>query len=293
MNNSVPEAISPEFMSSLWTAIFVDGSNGDAISMKYPEPEIAAKASRLYGVKDMNTEQTAQQSLPISLEKLLAFVRAMISGNNVREDDDYPLPPGPWDPVIRIALERMKVFGPGPEPWGSFSPVVPWRTIESAFGPQPEPWKVIFASILTKHPEIWDAISGGHSFGDVVSLNPQPLPPRYAFFVSVAQAVISRAELFQAIADVAPREGEQRGIILVSGYIARFIDEFCGTGFRLKYPFPGPRPNWFANELDGIDLALIATQFKQAAKETFSSDLRQNLTDASTKLVEAALSKMQ
>lgn len=47
----------------------------------------------------MNAEQTEQQSLPISQEKLLAFVRAIIGRSRGREDDEHPLPPGPWDPV--------------------------------------------------------------------------------------------------------------------------------------------------------------------------------------------------
>ena len=241
----------------------------------------------------MNTRQTKQQSLHISQEKLLAFVLAMIGGSRGREDDEHPLPPGPWDPVIRVALERINVFGPQPEPWRIFfGQGVPWRTIEPVFGPRPEPWKVAFASILARHPEIFDAIGGGHSFGDEVALNPQPLPPRFAFLVSVAQTVTSRAELLQELADATTREGEQQGIIIVSGYTSRFSDDWCGNGFRLKWPFPGPRPSWFTSELDGIDLVVMATQFEQAAKESFSPDLRQSLVDASAKFVEAGLSKM-
>jgi hypothetical protein len=37
----------------------------------------------------------------------------------------------------------------------------------------------------------------------------------------------------------------------------------------------------------------MATQFEQAAKETFIQNLRQNLGDASAKLVEAGMSKIQ
>lgn len=236
----------------------------------------------------MSTEQTERQSLQISREKLLAFVRAMIGGSRGREDDERPLPPGPWDPVIRVALERIYVFGPQPESW--FGPGVPW-TLESVFGPKPEPWKVVFQSILARHPEMFGVIGGGHSFGEEVALNPQPLPPRFVFLVAVAQAVISRAELLQEIADAT--KGEQQGIIIVGGYISRFSDDWCGNGFRLKWPFPGPRPHWFTNELDGIDLVVMATQFEQAAKEAFSPDLRQNLADASAKFVEGGLSKMR
>jgi len=222
----------------------------------------------------MTTKQAEGQSLHISQEKLLAFVREMIGESPGREGDDDPLPPGPWDPVVREALERINVFGPFRQPWG----------------PHPEPWKVLLSGVLARHPEIWDAVGGGHSFGEEVALNPQPLPPRFAFLVSLARTVISRAELLQEIADATRREGDQQGIIIVSGYIARFIDD-CGTNFRFKWPFPPPRPNWFTREVSGIDLVVLATQFDQASKEVFSPALRQNLADASAKLVEAGFSK--
>ncbi len=240
----------------------------------------------------MNTGQTEQESLHISREQLLTLVRTLIGGSGGRVDDEHPLPPGPWDPVIRVALERVNAFGPHPEPWDVFGRGVSWRT-ESAFGQRSEAWKAVVASILARHPEIWDAIGGGHSFGEQVALNPQPLPPRFAFLVAVAQAVISRAELLQEIADATPREGEQQGIIIVSGYTGRFSEDWCGNGFRPKWPFPGPPPPWFAKELDGIDLVVMATQFDQAARGTFSPDLRRSLADASAKFVEAGLSKMQ
>jgi hypothetical protein len=231
----------------------------------------------------MNTDQTEQRSLQVSQEQLLTLVRTLISGSRGREDEEHPLPPGPWDPIIRVALGRISVFG---QP-------LPWRPVMPFFGPRPEPWQVGFASILARHPEIWDAVGGGHSFGEEVALNPQPLPPRFALLTSVAQAVISRAELLQEIADATPSEGEQQGIIIVSGYLGRFADDFCGTDFRLKYPLPGPRPHWFAHELDGIDLVVMATQFEQAAREAYSPQLRQNLADASARLVEAGLAKLQ
>ena len=109
----------------------------------------------------MNTKQTDLTSLQLSQEQLLTFVRSMVGGNRGREDDDHPLPAGPWDPVIRVAVEKISVFGP-----------------------RPEPWRI--------------ALGAGHSFGEEVALNPQPLPPRYALLLEVARVVTSRAELFQA-----------------------------------------------------------------------------------------------
>ena len=60
----------------------------------------------------MNTDQAEQQPLQVSQEQLLTLVRTLISGSRGRVDDEHPLPPGPWDPIIRVALERLSVFGP-------------------------------------------------------------------------------------------------------------------------------------------------------------------------------------
>jgi hypothetical protein len=218
----------------------------------------------------MNTSQTEHQPQHIGQEKLLAFVRTVIGASRGREDDEHPLPPGPWGPVVRAALERIGVFGP-----------------------RPEPWKIALAHIFARHPELFDLIGQGHGFIDKVALNPQPLPPRFAFLAAVAQAVIGRAELLQEVADAKSQQGEQQGNTVVGGYIRRFGDDFCLTGFRLRWPFPGPRPHWFASELDGFDLVVIATQFEQASKEAFGADLRHNLAGASARFVEAGLSRMR
>jgi hypothetical protein len=247
----------------------------------------------------MEAEKTKDESVNINKEKLLSFVRELIGGGRSgREDDEHPLPPGPWDPVIRIALKRISVFGPQPEPWTVFGPEpIPWR-IKEILG-NPVPWKDLIEAfdqneIIKPTPEPWRRAIFESIFDSwqETALNPQPLPPRFSFMLTLAQTVISRAELMQEIADATRREGEERGIIIVSGYVSRFVDDFCGNGFKLKFPFPGPRPRWFAEELSGIDLAVMATQFDQAAKKIYSPDLRRNLVDASAKLVEAGLSRI-
>jgi hypothetical protein len=240
----------------------------------------------------MNTDQVEQKRLNVSQQKLLNFVSMFLGADSGREDDEHPLAPGPWDPVIRAALKRSSVLGPSPEPWRAFEPGSSSRGGVSAVG-DPVPWSVVFSSILARHPELYELIGGGRRFGAEVSLNPQPLPPRAAFLVSVVTTFIARAEFMQEIGDSLAREGEQRGIIIVGGYTSRFADEFCGNGFRLRWPYPGPHPHWFTHELDGIDLLVMAAQFEKSARETFSPVLRQHFVDAGAKFAEAGFARIQ
>jgi hypothetical protein len=219
----------------------------------------------------MSAYQVEQKSLNISQQKLLSFVSLFLGTDSGREDGEHHLPPEPW-----------RVFAPGSSS----------RAGETTFG-HPVPWSVVLSSILARHPELYELIGGGRRFGDEVSLNPQPLPPRAAFLVSVVKTFVDRAELMQEIGDSMAREEEQRGIIIVGGYISRFADEFCGNGFRLRWPYPGPHPHWFSHELEGIDLFVMAAQFERSAKETFGPALRQHLVDASARFAEAGFSKMQ
>jgi len=198
------------------------------------------------------------QAMPIqdsiSKQALVSLISQLIFG---RPSDDDPRPPGPADPVIFKALQRTL--------WVLGFPV-PWRA-QTAFSPQPEPWVQ-------------------------VALNPQPLPPRTLFFAAIAQEVIERASLIQETADALTSQGERQGIIIVGGYVSRFADVWCDIG-RLKWPFPGPRPNWLPDEPGGADLIVTGVQFQRAASETFDGQLRQTFADAGAKIVQAGVAKLQ
>jgi hypothetical protein len=244
----------------------------------------------------MNTKQKDQPSFPVSHERLLEFVQAMISVPIVTFGGDDWEGPGPLDVVIRravhITLEQARKHGTQAVhhfPWDD--PIsIPIPSFPS--GPSPDPWRIIFASLVRSHPEIWDAISGGQNYGTEAALNPQPLPPRFIFLVSLAQSVVSRAELMQEIADTTIREDQQQNVFMIGRYIDRIVDEFCGNNFKIRWPFPSPRPNWFPKEVNGIDLVVMAAQFERGAKEAFSEELQRHLRGASRKLAEAGLSKM-
>jgi hypothetical protein len=207
------------------------------------------------------------QTLPIqdsiSQRTLVSLIGQLINGN---PNPDDPLPHGPADPVIFKALQRTLWVLGLPTPWVLVNPV-PWRA-QTGFGPSPEPWLQ-------------------------VALNPQPLPPRTLFFTAIAQEVIGRASLIQETSDALTSQGERQGIIIVGGYVSGFADDWCGNGVRIKWPFPGPRPNWLPDEPGGVDLIATGAQFQRAASETFDGQLRQTFAEAGAKIVQAGVAKLQ
>ena len=169
-----------------------------------------------------------EETIQISREKLISFVSHTFSGTNGgREDDDHPLPSGPWDPIIRKVARRLGK--PTPEPW------------REVFGPLPEAWhteflasQIILGLIGARHPGIFDVIGGGRF--DIAALNPQPLPPRAAFLTAFAEEVIDRTLLIHEIAGALDQTGDERGIIIVSGRLSLLVDELCGNNFKVKIP---------------------------------------------------------
>jgi hypothetical protein len=134
-------------------------------------------------------------------------------------------------------------------------------------------------AVLSRHPEIWELIGGGR--GGLVSLNPQPLPPRVALMSAVADAVMTRAEFMLDIAQAMQSDAEKRGIIIVSGYVNRFAEEWCHPTFKPKFPVPEPHPNWLDDRIDGADLIVIGTALNQgelrsepSLREAFSAGAR-------------------
>jgi hypothetical protein len=220
--------------------------------------------------KKMKATQTQNQS-NITREQILKIFGVAFGSSIEYPNPDEPHKPGPWDPIIREALERAKVFGPHPEPW------------RERFDAER-----ILRIIARRFPQIWDVIGDGHSF-DEVMLNPQPLPPRWTFAESFAQIIIRRAELIRDItANLRGADFEERGIIVVGGRdFLTAVDEFCGNNFRLVRP--KPRPPWWKDSFDALDYLMMATQFERAARETGYEDLRRLYREAGKKLVDASL----
>jgi hypothetical protein len=230
----------------------------------------------------MQAAQTTNETLNISREKLATFVSQTFGGANVgREDDEHPLPPGPYDPVIRKVAK--KVFGPQPEPWAlDFGHPVPWRSELNLN-------RIILGIIAARHPEIYDVIGGGRF--DYAALNPQPLPPRAAFVIAFTEEVIDRALLMQELADAMNQTGEQQGIIIVGGRLSMLVDELCGNNFKIRIPFPKPKRGG-SELLSGLELLAAGAVFEQNAAITANEGLRMELRNAGARLIETGIARM-
>jgi hypothetical protein len=154
--------------------------------------------------------------------------------------------------------------------------------------------------IASRFPAVWDVIGGGLRVADYVSLNPQPLPPRERFVRALGEALVARAEQLAEVAGTfgnrgangARDAGEERGVILVSGYVNRLVDDWCGTGYRPRWPFPGPPPWWFRAEVGARDILVLGAALHEAGRQAFDPDLGRALGDAASKLAQVGLERM-
>jgi hypothetical protein len=198
-------------------------------------------------------------------DDLLALLRAL-TGIAGRPDDEGPFVHGPADPVVRAAFDRVSVFKP-----------------------TPEPWRLALAEFLRKHPEAWELVGGGPG-------TPINAPARrVALMREIGNSVAERAEAVQDVAYATSGQAEQRGIIIVSGYVNRMVDEFCGAGFRLKPPRLHPKdphpPQAFDEALSGADLVGIALSLDRGAQRSGSGPLREALDAGAKKLLTEGMAR--
>jgi hypothetical protein len=199
----------------------------------------------------------------LSARALTALVSQLTTG--YANPDGPENTPGPLDPYVRKALERSVI--------GSGIGTNLWRIIAE------------------KHPEIWRVIGGDPA--SAVALNPQPLPPRSAFLASIILGITERMTDLCELADLLPRPTNgERGSVIVTTHVAKFVDELCSNGLRIKWPFPWPAPEWFNESLSGADLIVMGTQFQQCAVIAMDRELGRTFADAAHALLEAGAARL-
>lgn len=191
---------------------------------------------------------------------------SQLTGGRPNDFDD-PQPPGPWDPVIRAAPERIRRFGPQPDPWHGFGvPVDFWRGA----------------------PSILDRMSW-------VALNPQPLPPlRFVLAAALAQEMLDRTSLLHEIADALPEETKGHVQREANHNLARFVDDICGNDMRWG-PIPVPPSgggDGAPETIGGAGLVVMSVQFERQAAMLTDEQLRHDVARAGAQLIDAGLARI-
>ena len=137
-------------------------------------------------------------------------------------------------------------------------------------------------------PEALDAIIGqgplSRSRGDLVSLNPQPLPPRDPFFVGAAA-------MAQQVVGIAV-EADVRDELPVD-LVGQLVADWCETPWPRKWPWPGPGPRPDEGphpEPWRVDVGRVigAVVFASAASRLAEGKLRTALVEGAERLAEVA-----
>lgn len=212
-----------------------------------------------------------------------------------------PMPPGPWDPVIRGIDISVLGWGPHPQPWRDFRHGPhpdPWLTSHPGAGPYPDdfdlygslatPWRsVVLEVIRRRNPEVNDAIGGWGGGWQAVALNPQPLPPRWAFALAAASRMVMRVEMIGEMSRVG---GVAEAAAKLVGH---YVDDLCPPIPR-PWPLPGPwpRPNWLVDVIDAPDLVVVGSVLSVASRQVADRDLAQALDEQAGRLAEEVVSRL-
>jgi hypothetical protein len=142
------------------------------------------------------------------------------------------------------------------------------------------------------HPEVWDAVIPHHHHhhryqgrADLVSLNPQPLPPgpENLFLIGAADLAHRMAQL--AVEQNAAGRAELH-------LLQEWIDDWCGNGWPFKWPIPWPGPRgdgplpdpWVVK----AGQVMAATVLASTASRLADGELNEVFNDLAERLVDAA-----
>ena len=174
--------------------------------------------------------------------------------------------------------------------WGPIGPVVrglAW----AALNPQPLPprWAIEILKGFGPHPDPWKDKKGPQPDPWRFKEGPSPDPWRGAL---LARFEIDRIVSLSRVLEVV---GGERGREVVSRQIAEFVDDWCPSPPKPRWPLPWPFPHRWRDEVMEIgpaDLVVMGVQFHKAAEALSDSALAEAFSAAAARLTQTGLERL-
>jgi hypothetical protein len=119
----------------------------------------------------------------------------------------------------------------------------------------------------------------------MVSLNPQPLPPKALFAIMFAEEVVNHVSRLQDFADIAGQSDSP-----AQDYMARFVDDIELCPPYRKWPFPPPKRG--ETLFDSADLVTMGVAFTHLAETVPDERLRGDIQGMGARLMEKGAARM-
>ena len=177
----------------------------------------------------------------------------------LQENADAPLAPGPWDPVIRMALHHFYLFGSEPDPWKNSA---------------------------EKYPAIWDLLGNPLS---LIGLNPQPLPPKARIAFMVAKELTNR---IQSTLEFADMMGNREVVKYWSKWLQTVTDDICPDPKKLTipkwWPLPPTPPPYKMNDFS-LELLVIGCYIQHSSNHIQHEEIKAQMHSTGDKLIHVVL----
>jgi hypothetical protein len=178
-------------------------------------------------------------------------------------------------PATTVARLLAQIFGPS-----VYDALIPrFDPSVLASGPVPDPWRGLGLLVRGPSPQPWQT----------VLLNPQPLPPREAFALSLADAHIHDILSLDRVATLFGGEVMERAQERALRQVSE-LEELCPRWPRWPKGWPPPPPPpWDDDEMTASALFVFGTRVLAAAEVAEQAPFQEGLTRLGERALELGM----
>jgi hypothetical protein len=153
------------------------------------------------------------------------------------------------------------------------------------------------------------------SVSQYLGVNPQPIPPKAhrllhrQKIVLLTQSIINQVvKQYQAVELMGSNAQSEKALGVLKTWLARFVDDWCATPPRFRFPIPFPPPNpWTLNfsayewqnqplnvsQTHPVDLLVVGAEFLKTADYLTNTPLSMLFAASADRFFEAGLAQIE